>query len=198
MALHHLRRTGGTVIHAAHTPLLVTQDEDRLVIREVDSIWHPSRLLPSSFFVLIGFFVLFVTLSGAGMAQATTLTQQLSKSLFLGLIALIMGIIPLTVGLRIWLVREEIVIHSRSALSRNRHLGPWRIAATFIPNIHPSDFHIHTWWGYKTGTHHEVVFQAPGNHPEIRLISLKSLAEATHWKHQITTRLTQASPDTSI
>lgn len=198
MAPDHLRGTGGTVIHAAHAPLLVTQDEERLVIREVDSVWRPSRLLPSLPFVLIGLFVLFVALSGAGMAEATTGGQQLFKILFLGLIALIMGIIPLTVGLRIWLVREEIMIHSRGTLSRKLLLGPWRIAATFIPNIHPSDFHIHTWWGYKTGTHHEVVFQAPGNHPEIRLISLKSLAEATDWKLQITTRLTQASPDTTI
>jgi hypothetical protein len=179
------------VIRASHTALLFTQNDERLVIREVDSIWHPSRLLPSSFFILIGSFVLFTTLSGAGMAQATTLTQQLSKSLFLGLIALIMGIIPLTVGLRLWLVREEIVIHSRGTLSRNLLLGPWRIAGSFIPYAHPSHFHIRTSRGSKTGIRHEVIFQAPENHPETRLISLKSLADASHWKLQITTFLTE-------
>ena len=128
------------------------------------------------------------------MAQATTLTQQLSKSLFLGLIALIMGIIPLTVGLRLWLVREEIVIHSRGTLSRNLLLGPWRIAGSFIPYAHPSHFHIRTSRGPKTGTRHEIIFQAPENHPEIRLLSLQSLADASLWKHRITTFLTARQP----
>jgi hypothetical protein len=179
------------VIHAAHTPLLFTQNDERLVIREIDSIWHPSRLLPSSFFILIGSFVLFTTIPGAGMAEATTASQRISKTLFLGLIALTMGIIPLTVGLRLWLVREEIVIHSRGTLSRNLLLGPWRIAGSFIPYAHPSHFHIRTSRGPKTGTRHEIIFQAPENHPEIRLISLRSPADASHWKRQITTFLTE-------
>ncbi len=128
------------------------------------------------------------------MAQATTLTQQLSKSLFLGLIALTMGIIPLTVGLRLWLVREEIVIHWTGTLSRNLLIGTRRIAHAFSTNIQPADFHIRTSHGTKTGTRHKVAFQTSDKAPEIRLISLKSHADASLWKHRITTFLTERQP----
>lgn len=128
------------------------------------------------------------------MADATTASQRISKTLFLGLIALIMGIIPLAVGLRIWLVREEIVIHSTGTLSRNLLIGPRRIAHMFITNIQPADFHIRTSHGTKTGTRHTLSFQTSDKAPEIRLIFLKSLADASLWKHRITTFLTERQP----
>jgi hypothetical protein len=128
------------------------------------------------------------------MARAITPSQHLSKTLFLGIIALIMGIVPLTVGLRLWLVREEIVIHSTGTLSRNLLIGPRHIAHVFFTNIQPADFHIRTSRGTKTGTHHKVAFQTSDKAPEIRLLSLQSLADASLWKHRITTFLTARQP----
>lgn len=119
------------------------------------------------------------------MAEADGFWQLVSKTLFLGVIGLLFGLIPLTIGLRLWLVREEIVIYSSGGLDKCFLLGSLRFGRVSIQPVTSADFRINTWRGTKTGTKHEVIMRSNAEGSEIRLLSFKARTDAEQWLERI-------------
>jgi hypothetical protein len=183
------------MIYPSESRILITQDRERLVILDVDSRCRLVRILISFPLIFLGLFMLYVVFSGAGMAEAVGVWQLVSKILFLGVIGLIFGLIPLAVGLRLWLIREEIVIYSFGGLDKCFLLGSLRFGRVSIQPVTSADFRINTWRGTKTGTNHEVILRSNTAGSEIRLLSFKAKSDAEQWLERVSFHLV---PDSTL
>lgn len=128
------------------------------------------------------------------MAEADGFWQLVSKTLLLGIIGLIFGLIPLATGLRLWLVREEIVIQSSGAIDKCFLLGPLRFCRISIQPVTSADFRINTRRGTKTGTNHEVIMRSNTDSSELRLLSFKAKSDAEQWLERVSYHLTPGFP----
>lgn len=169
--------------------VLVTQNVNRLVIRDIDSRLRPIRIAISLPLVVLGLSIIFVVFSGAGMAEAHDAGQWIGKTLFLGAIAFIFGMVPLAVGLRLWFIREEITIDFAGGFTKCYLLGCRRFGRRSVNPVSPSDFRVETRCGPKAGSSHEVILRSSGGDIEIRFLSLKTKQDAERWLETITSRL---------
>lgn len=123
------------------------------------------------------------------MEQVDGFGPLLSKMLILGVIGLLFGIIPLAIGLRTWLVREEIVIHSSGGLDKSFILGPLSFGRVSIQPVTSTDFRINTRHGSKTGSNHELTVRSSIDGSEIRLLCLKVRSDAEQWLGRVSSHL---------